>query len=278
MQSANKSVSARRVQLNRWPAWMDMAQGATGLVLVLFMWTHMFLVSSILLGKDAMYFVARLFEAEPILGKPYPILVSLFAAFILTLIVVHAVLALRKFPNSASQYRTLHQHLGSLKHTDSSLWYVQVLTGFALFFLASVHLYQLMTHPADIGPYASSDRVWSGRVWPLYLILLFVVELHAGIGIYRLVIKWGLFLGDNAKRNRKILHSIKWALTIFFIVLGLFTLAAYMKIGAEHADRVGERYVPSYQKTEGNQKSEPNPQTESDVDVDLILENPASAH
>ncbi|WP_188149998.1 fumarate reductase cytochrome b subunit [Teredinibacter waterburyi] len=274
MQSANKPIPVRSAHLNRWPAWMDMAQGATGLILVLFMWTHMFLVSSILLGKDAMYFVARLFEGEPMLGKPYPILVSLFAVFILTLIVVHAVLALRKFPNSASQYRTLHQHLGNLKHADSSLWYVQVLTGFALFFLASVHLYQLITHPADIGPYASSDRVWSGRVWPLYLILLFVVELHAGIGIYRLVIKWGLFLGDNAKRNRKILHSIKWALTIFFIVLGLFTLGAYMKIGAEHADRVGERYVPSYHQTESNHQIQTDLQVESDADA----ESPASPH
>ena len=40
------------------------------------MWAHMLFVSSILLGEDAMYFVARLFEAEPIFGKPYPILVS----------------------------------------------------------------------------------------------------------------------------------------------------------------------------------------------------------
>jgi len=65
----------------RWPAWWDMAQGASGLVLVLFMWMHMFMVSSILLGKDAMYFVARMFEGEPLFGKPYPFLVSGFAAF-----------------------------------------------------------------------------------------------------------------------------------------------------------------------------------------------------
>jgi fumarate reductase subunit C len=29
-------------------------------------------------------------------------------------------------------------------------------------------------------------------------------------------------------------------------VLGLLTLAAYMKIGYEHRDRVGEPYVPSW--------------------------------
>ncbi|WP_075187273.1 fumarate reductase cytochrome b subunit [Teredinibacter haidensis] len=241
------SAVERAVKPNRWPAIMDMVQGGTGLFLVLFMWTHMFMVSSILLGKDAMFWVARMFEGEPILGKPYPVLVSAFAVFILGLIIVHAFLALRRFPSSASQYRTIHTHIGNLKHSDTTMWYVQVITGFALFFMASVHLYQLISHPADIGPYASSDRVWSGMMWPLYLALLFVVELHAGIGIYRLVVKWGLFLGGNPKRNRHRLHVIKWLLTVFFLVLGLATLAAYMKIGAEHADQAGERYVPSFQ-------------------------------
>ena len=109
-------------RINRWPAWMDMVQGATGFVLVVFMWTHMFMVSSILLGKDAMYFVSRMFEGEPFLGEPYPILVSGFAIVILSLIVIHAFLALRRFPSSANQYQNLHRHLGQLKHSDSTLW------------------------------------------------------------------------------------------------------------------------------------------------------------
>ena len=33
---------------------------------------------------------------------------------------------------------------------------------------------------------------------------------------------------------------------MFFLVLGLATLAAYIKIGYEHRDRVGERYTPSW--------------------------------
>jgi fumarate reductase subunit C len=65
-----------------------------------------------------------------------------------------------------------------------------------------------------------------------------------GIGIYRLVVKRGLFLGKNPKRNRHRLHTIKWIITAFFLILGVATLAAYMKIGAEHADKVGERYTP----------------------------------
>ncbi|MYM61877.1 fumarate reductase cytochrome b subunit [Pseudomaricurvus sp. HS19] len=231
---------------SRLSAWMDMVQGGTGLLLVLFMWAHMLMVSSILLGKDAMYWVARMFEGEPLLGKPYPILVSGVVLFILAAIVVHAVLALRRFPASSHQYQTLHHHIRSLRHGDTTLWYLQVITGFALFFLASVHLYQMLLHPGDIGPYASSDRVWSGRFWPLYLLLLFAVELHGGIGVYRLVVKWGWFLGKDPRRGRRRLQRIKWLITAFLLALGLLTLAAYMKIGMEHEARVGERYVPAH--------------------------------
>ena len=232
---------------NLWPARLDKIQGISGLILVLFMWAHMFFVSSILLGEDAMYWVARMFEGEPIFGKPYPILVSLFAGLIFILIVLHAALAMRKFPANYAEYHQLFAHLRRFRHRDTWLWYFQVLTGFALFFLASIHLYQLISHPADIGPYASSDRVWSGRMWPLYLILLFVVEIHGGIGIYRLFIKWGVFLGNDANKARHRLAVIKWLITAFFLLLGLATLAAYMKIGAAHANQVGQRYVPTYQ-------------------------------
>lgn len=231
--------------LNRWPARLDVIQGFTGLLLVLFMWAHMGFVSSILLGKDAMYFVARMFEGEPLLGKPYPLLVSLVAAAVFILFITHALLALRKFPASYQQYRALHRHLVWFRHPDTVLWVLQVFTGFALFFLASVHLYQMAFHPGDIGPYASADRVWTGRMWPLYLVMLFAVELHGGIGFYRLLVKWGVFLGNNPKRNRRRLQKIKWGITVFFLALGLVTLAAYMKIGYEHADRAGERYVPA---------------------------------
>ncbi|MFT5083853.1 MAG: fumarate reductase subunit C [Lentisphaeria bacterium] len=55
-------------KLNRWPAWLDMTQGLSGLALMLFTWAHMLFVSSILLGKDAMYWVARMFEGEPLFG------------------------------------------------------------------------------------------------------------------------------------------------------------------------------------------------------------------
>ena len=83
-----------------------------------------------------------------------------------------------------------------MQHEDTTLWFWQVFTGFALFFLASVHLYIMLTRPDRIGPYESADRVWSEHLWPLYILLLLAVELHGGIGLYRLAVKWGSFAGQ----------------------------------------------------------------------------------
>jgi fumarate reductase subunit C len=128
-----------------------------------------------------------------------------------------------------------------MQHGDSTLWIWQVYTGFLMFFLASAHLYQMFVWPQDIDPYLTSHRIWSDGLWPFYLALLLAVELHGGIGLYRLAVKWGW---PNA--SREALRKVKWALTGFFLILGLVTLAAYMKIGYEQRANVGERYTPTW--------------------------------
>jgi fumarate reductase subunit C len=233
-------------QTSRWPARLDLIQGLTGVALVLFMWTHMILVSSILISKDAMYTVARLFEGSPLLEPPQPVLVSLVALAVFLLMLTHGVLAVRKIPASYREYQVFWQHSKRFGHADTTLWLVQVVTGFVLMFLAGIHLYQMFSQPSAIGPYASADRVWSEHLWPLYLVLLFAVELHGGIGLYRWLLKWDWFNIASQRKLRHRLQIAKWAITGFFIVLGLITLAAYMKIGMEHADQAGERYHPSH--------------------------------
>ena len=231
--------------LQRWPARLDLMQSASGLLLALFMWVHMFFVSSILLGKDAMWAVARFFEGYFVFGRSVPGLVSTLVAMVFALFVLHAVLALRKFPANYRQHKVFREHAMTMRHGDTTLWYWQVVTGFALFFLASVHLYIMMTHPSQIGPYESADRVWTDLMWPLYLVMLFAVEFHGGIGLYRLALKWGWFEGADPDVSRRRLRNFKWAITVFFLVLGLATLAAYIKIGIAHAPLYGEPYVPA---------------------------------
>ncbi len=249
---ANPAVAlggVTRPRKNRWPARLDFAQSASGLALGLFMWGHMFFVSSILLGYDAMWTITKMFEGYFFFGTAYPIIVSGVVAVVFTLFILHAALAVRKFPINYRQYRAYRDHMAMMHHEDTTLWWWQVVTGFAMFFLASVHLYQMLMHPGLIGPFESADRVWSGRWWPLYLVLLFAVELHGGIGLYRLAVKWGWFAGKDDNATRKNLKKLKWALSVFFIVLGLTTLAAYMKIGYDHRFNPGQRYVPAWLQT-----------------------------
>ncbi len=241
-------------KLNRGPARADILQSLTGLLLVIFIWGHMFFESSILLGKDAMYWVSRMFEGEHIFGKPYPLLVSAVAAVIFALIAIHAVLALRKFPGSYRQYSQFHRHMGAMRHPDTTLWYLQVVTGFVMFFLVSAHLFVVILQPDNIGPYASSDRIWRDNFWILYALLLITVHLHAGVGIYRLAMKWGPVSAVSSRRTRRRLKLAMWGIIVFFLCLGTASLITYMTIGRDHAAQAGERYMPA--RTIENRESE----------------------
>lgn len=234
------------VNKSRFIARLDMLQSVTGLFLALFMWVHMLMVSSILLGKDAMYAVSKFFEGYYFFGEAYPQIVSVTAATIFIIFILHAAVALRKFPGSYKEYKIFRAHMKRMQHSDTNLWFYQVVTGFVMLFLGSIHLYIIMTNPAEIGPYASSDRVVSDWMAPLYFFLLIAVEFHGGIGLYRLAIKWGWFEGKNPKAARKRHKTLKWIITVVFLTLGLASLGAYIKIGLEHKDHVGERYVPTY--------------------------------
>ena len=239
--------TAQTRRKSRWPARLDLLQSASGLFLALFLMAHMFFVSTILISHDAFYTVARFFEGAYFLGKPYPLLVSGVVSIILVIFIGHAWLAMRKFPAGYRQYRAFIQHKNSLRHSDTSLWWLQIWTGFALFFMATIHLHDMLTQPALIGPYESADRVWTGNMWPLYLMLLFAAELHASVGLYRLAIKWGWFDGSKPNLSRRRLRWVKHGISAFFITLGLVTLSAYVELGRNHAECAGERYVPAQQ-------------------------------
>jgi len=237
--------AAGRPFKSRWPARLDLAQSASGLLLALFMWGHMFFVSTILVSKDAMWMVTKGFEGYFVTGRSHPGLVAGVVAAVLTLVVMHALVAMRKFPANWAQVQAFNGHRRLLRHEDTTLWWVQATTGFALFFMATVHLYQMLMHPGAIGPHESAARVWQGW-WPLYLVLLFAVELHGGIGLYRLAVKWGWFMGRDPAASRRRLRTAKWVLTAFFLALGLLTLAAYLSIGFELRHVADPGYVPGW--------------------------------
>ncbi len=225
------------------PAKLDFLQSATGLVLALFISFHILFESSILIGKDAMYKLTKMFEGEPFIEGGEPLIISALAFVIFSIFILHAFIAMRKFPSSYKEYQRYRAHSKLLKHSDTNLWFIQISSGFVMFFLGSIHLYTMMTQPANIGPFASADRIYSDVAWPMYLMLLVSVILHAGVGVYRLIIKWGWLDGENPRANRIRSKKITQAAIVIYLVLGLVSLGTYIKIGYDHKDDYGSRYT-----------------------------------
>jgi fumarate reductase subunit C len=70
----------------------------------------------------------------------------------------------------------------------------------------------------------SAARIQGGFWLAFYLILLPLVELHVGIGFYRIAVKWGF----AKRKDRKKFKKFENYLTAFFIVIGLVTLMRFL--------------------------------------------------
>ncbi len=226
----------------RVPAVLDLTQSVTGLILALFIMGHILFEASILVSQEFMYKVTIMFEGYYFFGERYPGIVSFLAAAIFVIFVVHAAIAMRKFPDNYRQHKAMKEHLIRFKHEDTSLWIIQLTSGFIMFFAGSVHLYMMMAEPDSIGPYASSYRVYTEMFYPLYLLLLFSVIPHAFIGLYRLAMKWGFMEGKSTKVSRKRFKILMKGLIVIYLALGLGALYAYIDIGKNHDFSDGERY------------------------------------
>lgn len=217
---------------SKMPARLDFIQSATGLFLGLFMWLHMFFVSTILVSEEFFNSVVHFLELRFVYDNPImSYITSFLAACVLMIFIIHAGLAMRKFPINFRQFQILRTHTKMIKHEDTTLWWVQAFTGFVMFFLGSAHLIIIITNADKISGVMSADRVVNHFMWAFYIVLLICVELHGSIGLYRLCVKWGWFEGKDAKASRKKLKTAKWVISVFFLALGALSLAAFIKIG-----------------------------------------------
>lgn len=228
--TAGADALARR---RRWPARLDLLQSLTGVALAVFLILHSFTVGSLLFGPHVFESILSVTDGTLIAGHPLPVLHGLLAGTILLFVAVHAALALRKFPEGYRQYRAFRDHKLTMRHTDTSLWYWQVVTGFLLFFLVTVHLYTMLTQPDKIGPVEATTRIVQGRLWLLYIVLTPIAQFHSLVGLYRVALKWGWVGGDDPVKARKNLRLVLWPAMVFFIGLGLMTLASEIRIGLE---------------------------------------------
>lgn len=221
---------------SRLPAKLDFYQSLTGVILGGFMLLHLCFVSTVLLGEDTFKAVVEFAEAKFIFGERQGWVTVLITAFIFAVFISHAALAMRKLPMNYKQFRDFQTHYKLMKLEDTTHWWWQALSGFALFFLASIHLYAILTQPSTIGPEGSNFRFISEGMWLLYFFLIIAVEIHVAIGLYRLIMKWGVLNKeeDLFKRNDEQISAFrkfKKNAIIVFISLGFLTYAAHIAGG-----------------------------------------------
>ncbi|MBU1452176.1 MAG: succinate dehydrogenase/fumarate reductase cytochrome b subunit [Proteobacteria bacterium] len=192
-------------------AYLDWLQMLTGAGLILFMWSHMVLVASVNLGANVMNTIAHFFEATYMAQVGGPIIAATM--------LVHFVLAARKIPYTSEAQGVIWRHARMLHHTDTWLWLIQALTAMVILIMGSVHIWTVLTN-LPITAAKSAARVQGGFWGVFYLILLPMVELHVGIGFYRIAVKWGFI----KRSGRKKFHRFENIWTGVFILIGLITI------------------------------------------------------
>ncbi len=198
-------------------ALLDWLQMLTGVGLITFMWSHMILVASVNLGPGVMNTIAKFFEDTYMAQVGGPLIGATF--------LFHFILAARKVPFRVEQQSTIWKHARMLHHLDTWLWLIQAFTAMVILIMGSIHMWTVLTD-LPITAAKSAARIQGGFWLVFYLILLPMVELHVGIGFYRIGVKWGFI----KRSNRKGLKRFENILTGIFILIGLITLIRFMTL------------------------------------------------
>ena len=208
---------------SRLPAVWDKWQSATGFILACFILCHMVFTSTILLGKDVFNSVVGFAEAKFLFGESTWWITNVIAAIIFAVFITHAFLAMRKFPANYRQYKMFYGHKNRIKHSDTTLWWFQFLTGFALFFAASAHLVDIV-----FGGHITADGSAANfhTLEIFYLALLIFMVVHAGVGMYRLYVKWISIEGINKHEMLSKRNKAKIAILSVYGTLAVIALVA----------------------------------------------------
>ncbi|MBT8405980.1 MAG: succinate dehydrogenase/fumarate reductase cytochrome b subunit [Deltaproteobacteria bacterium] len=200
---------------SRTSAYLDWLQMLTGAALILFMWSHMVLVASVNLGAGVMNALAHFLEKTYMAQVGGPIIGCIF--------LLHFILAARKVPFRVDQQTTIWKLSRQLRHTDTYLWLVQAISAMIILIMGSIHMWTVLTD-LPITAAKSAGRIQGGFWFVFYLILLPMIELHVGIGFFRIAVKWGFARRQDRKKFKKFENY----LTVIFVIIGLITLVRFL--------------------------------------------------
>jgi fumarate reductase subunit C len=192
---------------------VELIQTVSGLLLVGFLWTHMFFVASILLGVDAFNALASFMEDYRLL--------DVAVVFIILTVGAHVGAVLRRIPGRWQEQKIVWRHAKTIRHGDTWSWLFQAVTGSAMLVLIIIHVFVVVY--AGIDSTLSAERVHSWMLW-FYIVLLLFAEYHASVGLYRTFVKWGFVKRQNIK-------TVLSVITVFTVGLGLISLWVFYTLG-----------------------------------------------
>ena len=200
----------------RFVARVDLIEMVSGLLLVLFMFGHTLMLSTIHFGPEAFNSLAKVLEKPPLY------MAQVGGVGVAVLVLIHLVTAGRKLPSRVREQTMIWRLAKQLRHTDTWLWLVQAVTGMILLLFAAIHLWVVLTtFPIDA---MKSAMLVAQSYGYLYILMIPIVYLHVGVGLYRAVTKWTSF-------NHRVGSAIMWGLTGVLLLLGYSTLVTFWSHG-----------------------------------------------
>lgn len=193
--------------------YLDITELITGVVLVGFLWTHMLLESSILVGVISFDHLSRFLDLYYLTYIGIPLVIIVF--------LTHFIVAGRRIPTRYKEQKIIWHHAQMIRHTDTWTWVFQVITGMALLIVAGIHMFVVI---ADWPIEAMTSAARIHQFLPLYLLLLLLAVYHAGVGLYRQFVKWGWV-------SRRPVAYIILVITVVITGLSVGTLWAFARLG-----------------------------------------------
>lgn len=192
----------------------EVVQMVSGLLLVLFLWTHMLFVAAIWLGAGLFNALARFMDEYRLLPATIVFLILVFA--------LHIGAVIRRVPRQWEEQKIVWRHAKLIHHGDTWSWLFQAVTGAALLALAAVHI--AVVSYGGINARFSALRVQDGFL-VFYAILLLLSEYHASVGLYRIFVKWSWVGRHSMKRVLSVI-------SLLTVVIGAITLWIFYTLGA----------------------------------------------
>ncbi len=97
--------------------------------------------------------------------------------------------------------------------------------------MGSIHIWTILTN-LPITAAKSAARIQGGFWLVFYIILLPMIELHVGIGFYRIGVKWGII----TRSNRPFFKRFENILTLIFLIIGAVTLYTFYTLTISQID------------------------------------------